>query len=91
MIPIHELLHRIRWDAEYGRAAFVIGYFDRVRKRLLRVPFENIRFEPGDRFSFELTGEDGVVRDIPYHRVREVWRNGVLVWERAPPRPPAAD
>ena len=29
MTPIHELLNRIRWDPEFGRGRFEIGFFDR--------------------------------------------------------------
>ena len=35
MIPIHELLSRIRWDAEFARGRYVIGYWDRVEGRVL--------------------------------------------------------
>jgi uncharacterized protein (UPF0248 family) len=30
VIPIQDLLHRIRWDGEFGKAQFVIGYYARV-------------------------------------------------------------
>lgn len=30
MIPIHDLLSRIQWDREFGRDAFVLGYYDRI-------------------------------------------------------------
>jgi len=33
MIPIHELLARIRWDPEFGAARFEIAYFDRRAPR----------------------------------------------------------
>ena len=35
MIPIHDLLSRIRWDAAFARSRFVIGYWDRVAGRVL--------------------------------------------------------
>jgi uncharacterized protein (UPF0248 family) len=28
MTPLHELLNRIRWDPEFGRGQFKIGYLD---------------------------------------------------------------
>jgi hypothetical protein len=31
VIPIHELLARIRWDPEFGRGRFEIGYLDHTR------------------------------------------------------------
>lgn len=82
MEPIQDLLNRIRWDPEFGFASFVIGYYDRVSDTIVKIPFERIEFEPSDHFSFEAVGEDGVVHSIPLHRVREVYRNGQLIWHR---------
>lgn len=83
MVPIHELLSRIRWDPAFGSAAFEIGYFDRVSRRVIRVPLARISFPPGDRFSFDVVDDDGAVHSVPYHRVRTVYRDGLLVWRRA--------
>ena len=83
MIPIHELLARIRWDAEFGRGRFEIAYFDREKKRLVRLPLERVRMSAQDRFGFEALEADGSVHSVPYHRVREVWREGKLIWSRA--------
>lgn len=83
MIPIQDLLHRIQWDPEFGKGNFVIGYFDRKLGRIIKVPFQRISMEPGSSFSFELFDEVGRARMIPLHRVREVWLNGNLIWQRA--------
>ena len=32
MMPIHELLNRMRWDKEFAKADFLIGYYDRLEK-----------------------------------------------------------
>lgn len=86
MTPIHELLARIRWDPEFGAAQFVIGYYDRVLRAQAKVPLERIRCDAGRRFAFEVVAEDGTLHTVPYHRVRNVWRNGELIWHRhAPP------
>lgn len=85
MTPIHELLHRILWDADYGNAHFSVGYYDRVFDRVVRVSFERLRLERGQHFSFEVIGRDGVARMVPFHRVREVTRNGEVVWRRKGP------
>jgi uncharacterized protein (UPF0248 family) len=84
MIPIHELLSRIRWDAEFGRARFEIGYYDRLLDTLQRVAFREIVFPSGARQVFEIIDEDGQVRRIPFHRVREVARDGQVIWRRSP-------
>jgi uncharacterized protein (UPF0248 family) len=82
MVPIHELLARIRWDPEFGQARFEIAYLDRIEQQLVRVPLERITTSPSDHFGFEAIEDDGSVHSVPYHRVREVWRNGELIWSR---------
>ena len=83
MIPIRALLARIRWDPDFGRGHFEMGYVDHMRSELVRVPLARIRMPADDRFAFEATEEDGSVHSVPYHRVRAVWRDGALVWSRA--------
>jgi uncharacterized protein (UPF0248 family) len=85
VIPIHRLLARIRWDAEYARGRYVIGYWDRVAGRVLRADLREIAWDADNPSLFDLLDEDGVAHSIPFHRVREVWRDGSLIWRRQPP------
>lgn len=82
MIPLHELLSRIRWDAEFGRGEFRIGYLDHQRNELVTVPLQEVLPDPESHFCFNVTDEEGVVRSVPYHRVKEVWKDGALIWQR---------
>ena len=82
MVPIHELLHRMQWDADFAKADFEVGYYDRVERHIVRVPFRRLRFEKGEHFLFEALENDGSVHSVPLHRIREVWRNGALIWAR---------
>ena len=82
MQPIHELLSRIRWDPTYARAEFAIGFYDRLEQRLIRVPFTELSFPPDDHFAFSLTDAEGETHQVPYHRVRQVYRNDELIWQR---------
>ena len=86
MIPIQELLSRIRWDPEFGRGKFVIGYYDRIARQIIKVPLARLVFETDSPSSFEAIEADGSVHSVPYHRVREVYRDGELIWRR--PAPP---
>jgi uncharacterized protein (UPF0248 family) len=88
MIAIQDLLHRMQWDPAYGKADFEIGYFDRVTGNIVRVPFRHVRFGKGEHFAFEAVEADGSVHTVPLHRVREVWRNGEVIWQRARPQRP---
>ena len=82
MIPIHQLLSRIQWDEAFGDAHFEVAYHDRVGDRLIRVAFEKLELEQGNRFDFALTGPEGEPVRIPFHRVREVYRDGARIWNR---------
>ncbi|HUW51243.1 MAG TPA: DUF504 domain-containing protein [Sulfuricella sp.] len=82
MIPIHELLNRMRWDETYAKGDFVIGYYNRVGEKIILVPLHQIRLTPGDHFSFQVTDPDGYAHDVPFHRVKEVHKDGELIWHR---------
>lgn len=82
MTPIHELLNRIRWDRDFGRGEFVIGYYDRVEDAVVRVPLADIRMDPEDHFSFELIDREGEIHHIPLHRIRDVYKDGKRIWHR---------
>lgn len=84
MTPIHELLARIRWDPKFGKGKFALDYEDKVEHQLKRVPLERITIEPSQHFAFEVELEDGTLHTVPFHRVRKVWRDGMLIWERHP-------
>lgn len=83
MMPIRDLLDKILWDTDFGRGEFTLGYYDRVADKIILVPWSRLRLEQNHRLS--LLDESGVERHIPLHRVREVYENGTLIWQR--PRP----
>ena len=83
MIPIHELLSRICWDNEFGKGIFEIGYYDRIERKIIRVSFENALLEKGNHATFQLTDVNGELQTIPFHRVREVYKDGDLIWSRS--------
>lgn len=82
MIPVQDLLHRIQWDPGFAQSEFVVGYLDRVAGRVARVPFRRVCLKRGERFAFDVVEDDGSVHMVPFHRVREIWRDGLLVWNR---------
>lgn len=82
MIPIYALLSRIRWDSNFGEGVFELGYYDRVSDSVELVPFAAIDMKPGDHFAFQVINADGQRVNIPYHRVRQVFKNGECIWQR---------
>jgi uncharacterized protein (UPF0248 family) len=82
MITIIQLLNRIRWDPEFGRGDFAIGYYDRMERRIIAVPLRELHIDPADHFAFEVLDDNGVLCSVPFHRVRQVFKNGALIWHR---------
>lgn len=82
MTPLHELLARIRWDQEFGAARFEIAYLDHAEKHLIRIGLNEVHPDPESHAMFCIVDRDGVLRSIPYHRVKQVFRNGELIWQR---------
>jgi hypothetical protein len=65
MIPIHELLSRIRWDPEFAKGNFQLGYYDRAEDRIILTPLQAVTF-PGDSpRAFQLVDHEGQVHRIP--------------------------
>src|SRR5882724_1452053 len=82
MIPIHELLNRIRWDPEFARGSFELGYYDRAENRVILVPLKWVSFPPESPQTFQLVDAEGLTHRVPFHRVREVYRDSQRIWHR---------
>ncbi len=82
VIPIHELLSRIRWDSAFAKGDFQLGYYDRAEDRIILVPLKEETFPSESPQTFQLTDLEGQVHRIPFHRVREVYKNSQRIWHR---------
>lgn len=82
MISTHELINRIRWDEAYAKGNFILGYYDRRGKKIIKVPFQEIYIHPGDHFFFQLMDADGYSHEVPFHRAKEVYKDSKLIWHR---------
>jgi uncharacterized protein (UPF0248 family) len=83
MAPIQDLLNRIRWDPIFAQGEFELGYFDRMEDRVVVIPFRLIQFPSGASDVFELMDSDGRIHRVPFHRVRDLFKNGQCIWHRA--------
>ena len=84
MIPIQKLLNRIRWDAEFAKGNFELGYYDRAENRIILVPLKEVTFPTESPSAFQLVDPDGKAHRVPFHRVREVYKNAQRIWHRRP-------
>jgi len=53
-----------------------------VEDRIIRIPFTAVAFPAGDHFCFRIADGLEETVSIPFHRVRKVWKDGMLIWER---------
>lgn len=80
MQSIRDLLNQIRWDPNFS-GEFEIAFVDRTQPELQRIALRDMRF--GDSsFSFQTQDELGRLVSIPLHRIRQVYRDGELIWSR---------
>ena len=63
-----------------------MGYLDRFDNQVQRVALGLVQFPEGEKRVFEFVDADGQKRRVPFHRIREVYRDGALIWQR-PIRP----
>lgn len=82
MIPIHELLNRIRWDKQFGSGKFELGYYDRIRRRVIRIPFSDVEVDPESPNFLWVHDQGGEVHSVPLHRVKDVYRDDKRIWHR---------
>jgi hypothetical protein len=85
MIPIQDLLSRIRWDPMLAKGEFVIVHYDRIENKIVKLPFWRVHFSAGEHFSFEAMEDHGTAHPVPLHRLRDVWRNSERIWHRDSP------
>jgi len=76
LMSIHKLLNRIHRDRTFGQADFLIGYLDRIENRIILAGLREIRFPEDAPDSFEVLDAGGQRHRVPFHRVKEVYRNG---------------
>lgn len=78
MQPIHELLNKIKWDKREDPEQYSIFYFDRILRKLIKIPYDKIKRIEGSFMILDNREES----NIPLHRIKKVVKDSVVVWER---------
>jgi uncharacterized protein (UPF0248 family) len=76
-------------NPEFAKGEFQLGYSDRAENRIILVPLKDVTFPPKSMQTFQITDLEGQVHPIPFHRVREVYKDAQRIWHR--PDPGAAE
>ena len=78
MIPIQDLLNKIKWDKRENPKQYTIFYFDRILNKLISHPYTKIKKLEGTFMVLDNEEES----NIPLHRVKKVMKSNEVVWER---------
>ena len=78
MIPIQDLLNKIKWDKRENPSEYLIFYYDRILKKLIKIPYMKIKRLEGSFMVLDNEDES----DIPLHRIKKVMKSNEVVWER---------
>ncbi len=78
MMYIGDLLNKIRWDKNVKPEEYSLVIFDRVAVKYFEAPFTAL----GRNGNFIVLKENGKEVMIPLHRIKQVKRQGKVVWER---------
>lgn len=77
MIPIKELINKIKWDKRENPEDYALWFLD--LDKLVEMKYTDIKNIDGNFMVVEKEGEEV---EIPLHRIREVRKKGVVVWKR---------
>lgn len=78
MIPVKDLLNKIKWDKKENPDDYEIGYWDNKAEKLIFIKFNEIRKIEG---NFLLLDRE-IETYIPAHRIKQVKKKGTVVWKR---------
>jgi len=78
MQPIHELINKIKWDKRENPDQYSIFYHDRILKRLIKIPYNEIKRIEGSFMVLDNEEETS----IPLHRIKKVVKDNIIVWQR---------
>lgn len=79
MIPIKELINKIKWDKRESPGDYILGYEDRVSGKIIETAYPDIERLEG---NFMIIFREGEEKHIPMHRVRVVKKKGKIIWQR---------
>lgn len=79
MIPIKKLLNKIKWDKNENPEDYTVGYYDRLRKEIIEIPYNKITHISENFMLIDANGEEKM---IPLHTVKIVRKKGEQLWKR---------
>lgn len=75
MLPIKQLLDKIRWDKRENPDSYTLYYYDRIKDNLVELRYKDIA-----------DIKDGFIiinkKHIPLHRIKQVKKDGKVIWSR---------
>ena len=77
MIPIKDIINKIKWDKRENPKYYSLVYMDLGKKK--EISYTDIKRLEGNFMIIEKNREE---TEIPLHRIKEVKKKGNVVWKR---------
>ena len=77
MIPIKDLINKIRWDKRENPEDYILVYIDLDKEK--QISYTEIKRLEGNFMILEKQGQEV---EIPLHRIRKVKKNNKIIWKR---------
>lgn len=79
MQTLKELISKIKFDKRENPADYDFFYLDRINHKKVKINFKDILRVEGEMFVIE---KNNFETEIPLHRIRQVTKNGEIIWQR---------
>ncbi len=77
MIPIKDLINKIKWDKRENPEDYILIYIDLDKEK--QISYTEIKRLEGNFMILEKQGQEV---EIPLHRIRKVKKNNKIIWKR---------
>ena len=77
MIPIKDLINKIRWEKRENPEDYILVYIDLDKEK--QISYTEIKRLEGNFMILEKQGQEV---EIPLHRIRKVKKNNKIIWKR---------
>ena len=79
METINQVLNKIKWDSNENPEEFSLGYLDRITNEIILIKYADIVRVEDVFFIIKVNSRETY---IPLHRIKEILKNNVIIWQR---------
>lgn len=78
MLTAKQMLDKIKWSNKFKPEEITLSYFDRILNKNIKINYGEVKIED----NFIILEKENKISEIPLHRLREIRKNGIVIWKR---------